>query len=157
MKPHWIAALLLAAGAAQAHVTLDVSEAVAGKPFKTAFKVGHGCDGAATTQLTVRLPAGLRAAKPVPKPGWRLSLQHTAAGELVAVTWTAQTAADALQDDWYDEFVLRAVLPAEPGELSFAVRQDCGAASADWSGPAGSDTPAARLRVLSPNQPKEAP
>jgi uncharacterized protein YcnI len=35
--------------------------------------------------------------------------------------------------DWYDEFVLRANLPAEPGELWFDVRQVCGKGEWRWA------------------------
>jgi periplasmic copper chaperone A len=144
---------LLLAGAAQAHVSLDLPQALAGTAYRAVFRVGHGCEGEASTRITVRLPAGLRATKPMPKAGWLLDLTRSPSGELTAVSWTARTPADALQDEWVDEFVLRTLLPASPGPLGFAVRQDCGAHFVDWSGPAGSPTPAPLLRLIpSPNQ-----
>ncbi|MFX8137570.1 DUF1775 domain-containing protein, partial [Acinetobacter baumannii] len=48
---HSLALLLAAAGAAQAHITLDQPEAETGKPYKAVLRVGHGCDGSATRQI----------------------------------------------------------------------------------------------------------
>ncbi|MDP2125449.1 MAG: YcnI family protein, partial [Parvibaculum sp.] len=58
------------AAPAFAHVTLDKSEAVAGSYYKATFRVPHGCDGAATTRISIRVPEGVIAVKPQPKPGW---------------------------------------------------------------------------------------
>ncbi|WP_343626192.1 YcnI family protein [Roseateles puraquae] len=141
-------ALLLTAlfsGIAHAHITLDQPTAPAGSSYRATFKVGHGCDGAATTAITITLPDGLRGAKPMPKPGWTLTTTRrplkapyeshgkTIADELAEVHWTANTPADALPDAWYDEFVVRASLPAEPGELLFAVRQTCTEGEWHWA------------------------
>lgn len=147
MKPILLLSLLLAAmPAAQAHIALDQPEAPAGSSYRAAFKVGHGCDGAATTQIAITLPEGLlRGAKPSPKPGWTLTLERRplktpydshgkpVTDELAVVTWTANTAADHLPDAWYDEFVLRLSLPAEPGELAFKVRQVCTQGEWHWA------------------------
>lgn len=147
-------ALLATSGAARAHVTLDQPEATAGSVYKAVFKVGHGCGGgAATKEIVVTLPAGLRHAKPVPKAGWTLALKRDANGELSEVRWAARSEADWLQDDWYDEFSLRAGLPAEPGELWFAVRQVCSEGEANWAERPTTDNPrprmpAARLKLL---------
>ena len=160
-------AMLLIACAAQAHITLEQPEAEAGKPYKAQLRVGHGCDGSATRQIIVTLPDGLRGAKPVPKPGWTLTTTRAplktpddshgkpVTDELAEVRWTANTEADYLQDAWYDEFTVRATLPAEPGELWFKVRQVCVKGESNWAdvpGPgkpaAGLPAPAARLKVV---------
>jgi len=162
MKTPTLLALLLA-GSAQAHITLEQPEAPAGSSYKAVFKVGHGCDGAATKEIVVALPEGLRAAKPMPKPGWTLTTRRRplktpydshgrpVTDELAEVRWTAD--GEALPDAWYDEFVLRATLPAEPGELAFAVRQVCTRGEWNWAElPSAANprprAPAVRLRVL---------
>ncbi|MBB4845685.1 uncharacterized protein YcnI [Paucibacter oligotrophus] len=153
----------LSAGAL-AHVTLDQPEARAGEPYKAVLKVGHGCDGSATTRISVGLPAGFRGAKPSPKAGWRLELKRAPlatpyeshgkviADELVEVTWTAQGEEHHLQDAWYEEFIVRGKLPEKTGPLWFKVRQSCVKGEWDWSEiPANGDStqglkaPAARL------------
>lgn len=132
---------LAAALSAQAHVTLETPEADAGKPYKAVLRVGHGCDGAPTKQLVVSLPPGLRSAKPMPKAGWALSVTPE------AITWTAKTEADWLPDGFYDEFILRAGLPAEPGVLWFKVRQVCAVGEWNWADTTGGKAPAAKLTV----------
>lgn len=145
MKTPTLLLTLLFSGIAHAHITLDQPAAAAGSSYRATFKVGHGCDGAATTAITVTLPVGLRGAKPMPKPGWTLTTTRRAlktpyeshgkpiTDELAEVRWTANTPADALPDTWYDEFVVRASLPAEPGELFFAVRQTCTEGEWHWA------------------------
>ena len=163
-----IAPLLLAAAAgAQAHITLEQPEAEAGKPYKAVLRVGHGCaGGAATKEIVVTLPAGLRDAKPSPKPGWALSVRRAplakpyeshgkpVTDEAAEIRWTARSEADQLPDAWYDEFVLRATLPAEPGPLWFKVRQVCTEGEWNWAdiptagaGTGGLKAPAVRLLV----------
>ena len=39
-----------AAGAAQAHVTLETAEAPVGATYKAVLRVPHGCEGEATTR-----------------------------------------------------------------------------------------------------------
>jgi maltooligosyltrehalose synthase len=67
-------------------------------------------------------------------------------------SWTANDEANYLQDAWYDEFILRASLPAEPGELAFAVRQVCTQGEWNWAElPSAANprprAPAVRLKV----------
>ena len=155
----------LLASTAHAHVTLDQPAAPAGSSYRATFKVGHGCDGAATTTLVITLPEGLRGAKPMPKPGWTLTTTRRAlktpyeshgkpvTDELAEVRWTANTPADALPDAWYDEFVVRTGLPAEPGDLWFAVRQTCTQGEWLWAEKPSTDNPrprapAVRLKVV---------
>src|SRR6266851_5464367 len=59
-------------GAASAHVTLETREAPVGSPYKAVLRVPHGCDGAATIAVRVRVPEGMIAVKPMPKPGWKI-------------------------------------------------------------------------------------
>jgi len=159
--------LLLAAAAASAHVVLEEPAALAGSSYRAAFRVGHGCSGSPTTAIRVFLPAGVRGAKPMPKAGWTLTIRRellaqpydshgkTVREDVVEVRWTADGPASYLQDDWYDEFVLRATLPAQAGALWFRVLQSCGGSQLDWADmPAqgtstrGMKTPAALLEVL---------
>ena len=158
-------ALLVFASAARAHVTLDQPEAPARSSYRAVFKVSHGCDGAATTEIAVTLPEGLRGAKPMPKPGWTLTTQRrplktpydshgkAVTDELAEARWVANSAADQWPDAWYDEFVLRASLPAEPGELAFQVRQVCTRGEWHWAElPSAANpkprAPAVRLKVV---------
>lgn len=146
----FLAALGLCAGGAHAHVSLQDGQAEAGVRYQAVLRVGHGCDGAATTALTVRIPAGFAQIEPVARPGWTLSSRR---GE---VTWTAAGEQAALPGDQRAEFTIGGSLPQRTGPLWFKVRQTCGKAALDWSqvpaqgtDTAGLKTPAALLQVLS--------
>lgn len=174
MKTILTTMLLALAGTAQAHIALDQPEAPAGSSYRAVFKIGHGCEGgAATKEIVVTLPAGLRGAKPMPKPGWTLTTQRRplkapydshgkpVTDELAEVRWVANGEANQLPDAWYDEFVLRATLPAEPGELAFAVRQVCTQGEWNWAElPSAANpkprAPAVRLKVLPAPAPAHA-
>lgn len=135
-------ALLAASAPAAAHVTLDPPEAPAGSYLRAALRVPHGCAGAATTRIAVEVPEGIYTAKPMPKPGWRLTVEHRplpapVAGphghverEVARIVWEG----GPLPDDQYDEFVLLLQTPAEPGStLTLPVVQGCeGGRSEAW-------------------------
>ena len=146
-----LAVLMGCVSTAFAHVSLEQGSAEAGSAYQAVFRVGHGCDGAATTALTVRLPAGFEAAKALPRPGWTVQQQDG------SITWTAASAQAALPATERGEFVLPGKLPAKPGPLWFKVLQTCGKASFDWAqvpadgiSTAGLKSPAALLQVMSP-------
>ena len=137
--------LLGMALSSNAHVVLEDQAALAGSSYKAVFRVGHSCPGAATTGITVRLPAGFEGAKPMPKVGWNLEtwlaplaqpyINHgeTITEDVAEVRWTVKNAADALPDGWYDEFVLRGTLPKTAGALWFKVLQTCTQGQLDWA------------------------
>ncbi len=130
---------------AQAHVTLEYPVATAGQGYKATFKIGHGCGASPTRVVEVRMPAGVRGARPMPKAGWALEVTreplaqpYTSHGRRVSedttrIRWTAKTEADMLASGHYDEFVLVATLPAQAGKLYWPVRQLCPQGELDWS------------------------
>ena len=159
--------LALAAVSAQAHVVLQDGAAAANSSYRAALRVGHGCDGEATTSMRVILPAGFNGAQPMPKPGWTLrtvigplAVPYESHGKkytegVLEISWTANSAENALPHAYYDEFVLRGTTPAKPGPLWFKVVQSCAKGSNDWVEVPASGTstkglkmPAALLEVL---------
>jgi uncharacterized protein YcnI len=162
-----VAAAACGASIASAHVALEYQVAPAGSSYKATFKVGHGCGSAATRQVSVAIPPGVLSARPMPKPGWTVQIERgklaqpvtlhgrTIAEDVVRVTWTARSPADALPADQYDEFVLVAQLPAQAGRIWWPVNQVCDGAREDWVEipAAGQDAaqlkkPAAMLEIL---------
>lgn len=172
MKPNLrstltLAAGMLAAAVASAHVTLEQPQAEAGAAVKAVFRVTHGCDGTATHTVSVRIPAGVRGAKPMPKPGWALSVVREplaqpyeshgrkVSDDAVEITWKATSREAWLPDAHYDEFVLRAQAPEQPGALWFKLVQLCEKGQWNWADvPAegtstyGLKAPAVLLEVL---------
>lgn len=150
----------VAFASAQAHITLEYQVAMASSSYKATFKVGHGCGASPIRQIVVTIPAGVRGAKPMPKPGWTIDisrdkLAQSATEEVSRITWTAKTRDDYLPTAHYDEFVLQARLPEKPGPMYWPVSQVCEEGRADWvelpqPGQKLSDlkAPAAYLEVL---------
>jgi periplasmic copper chaperone A len=120
---------------ALAHVTLETREARAGSTYKAVLRVSHGCGESPTIAVRVRIPDGVIAVKPMPKPGWELAtkvepypepvryFEQTLTEGVREIAWTG----GSLPDAWYDEFVFRARLPeGEPGTvIYFPVVQEC--------------------------------
>ncbi|GLH79551.1 hypothetical protein SSBR45G_44600 [Bradyrhizobium sp. SSBR45G] len=128
---------------AQAHVVLDKSEARIGKTFKAVLAVPHGCEGAATVRLTVQVPEGLIAVKPMPKPGWTIEVKKGAYARaydfmhglklgdgVKEISWSGR-----LEDGFYDEFTFTGFVADtfKGGDvLPIPAIQDCETGAAKW-------------------------
>ncbi|WP_310460010.1 YcnI family protein [Sphaerotilus sp.] len=161
------ASTLLFSSGTRAHVALDTPSAIAGSYYKAVLLVGHGCEGGQPTHtVTVRVPAGFKGAKPMPKPGWALSIRReplaqpytshgkTVTDDVAEIVWAARSDEARLPDVQYDEFVLRGQLPAAAGPLWFKVSQRCPVGQLDWvevpatgTSTQGLTAPAVRLDV----------
>jgi len=131
------AGAILFSCAAFAHVTLERGEAPVGAPYKAVLRVPHGCEGTATIALRVRVPDGMIAVKPMPKPGWRIDMVTGKYSKTYSffhgaklsegVTEVSFTGGN-LPDAYYDEFVVTGFLAGdlEAGKtLYFPVVQEC--------------------------------
>lgn len=138
-----LAAALLSASSASAHITLESKEATIGAPFKAVFVVPHGCAGSATIKIRVQIPDGVIAVKPMPKPGWNVEaikgkyaseydFHGTRLSEGVReVVWSG----GKLPDDFYDEFVISTYLTGtlKPDSvLYFPTVQECEQGISRW-------------------------
>jgi len=122
---------------ASAHITLESQQAPVGAPYKAVLRVPHGCDGAATVALRVRVPEGMIAVKPMPKPGWKIetvsgnypkTYSYFHGAKLSEGVVEVSFSGGHLPDSYYDEFVFTGFLAAdlEPGKtLYFPVVQEC--------------------------------
>lgn len=134
---------------ALAHVTLADAKAAPGAYFVSAFRIGHGCAGSATTALKIELPDAIIQARPQPKAGWTLEIERAPLspprpGEggkpvterVKSITWRG----GPLPDDQFDAFGFMAKLPSQPGKLYFPAIQTCVQGEARWTdvpGPSG--------------------
>jgi len=158
-------------GAARAHVVLEQGQAEAGATYKAVLRVGHGCGDSPVTELVVQIPPGVQGARPMAKPGWQITV--TRAPLAAPITSHGRTVSeDVSQIRWsggrldaaqYDDFVLLARLPDQPGPLYWKISQICESGRADWvEVPAAGQTlrdlksPAALLDVR-PAAPAAAP
>ena len=136
-----LGAAALSATPARAHVELETDQAPAGASYKAVLMVPHGCAGSPTVALRVQIPDGVVGAKPMPKPGWRVT---TVVGKLAKPVEREGTTIteDVREIDWsggnlpdgfYDEFVFVASLPDQPGAvLHFPVIQQCAKGTVRW-------------------------
>lgn len=60
-------------GVAGAHVDVAPTEAPAGKATKLSMVIGHGCEGASTTSVTVQVPDSVKDATAGSVDGWKAS------------------------------------------------------------------------------------
>lgn len=96
-------------------------------PASATFRSATVRGGLPTRQISVAIPAGVRGARPQPKPGWTLEVQRdtlaqpttrhgrTITEDVVRITWTAKTKDDDLPHAHYDEFALGGQLPDRDG------------------------------------------
>ena len=152
--PVYAATALLGAGllalsaplAASAHVEVDPSSTAAGSYSLLTFSVGHGCDGSATTAITIDIPESITSVTPTINPGWTAAKvpvdlaapQDDAHGESITtrvgqVSYTADT---PLADGFRTTFVLSVQIPADAAvgdTLAFPVLQSCEVGETNWA------------------------
>lgn len=168
-----IAALGTAAMPASAHVFVQSGTATIGGSYRAVLAVPHGCGASPTTKITVQIPEGMIAVKPMPKPGWLIETKKgpyaqsydfmhgmKASEGIKQISWTGK-----LDNDFYDEFVFSAYLPASltaDTPLYLPTLQTCENGSEDWAQipAAGQDphslkSPAPSLRLVAAS-PKDA-
>lgn len=130
---------------AAAHIVFSNATMPSGARYQvTNLRVGHGCNGSATTSLRVEIPVGVTA-KPQAKWGWTITVETqplpapvVVEGKTVTERVSAITWAGRLADDQFDEFGLMVSLPPQAGPLYFPAHQVCESGRRDWT-----DIPAA--------------
>jgi uncharacterized protein YcnI len=124
-----VAMVLVSAGVASAHVTVNSSEATQGGYAKLTFRVPNETDDTNTTKVQVFFPKSqpLASVSIQPLPGWSyrvkteklttpITSDDGAVTRAVAeIIWTADSAADAIKPGEFDEFNVSAgPLPKAP-------------------------------------------
>lgn len=116
------AVTIAACGSAAAHVTVDAPGAAQGGYSVATFRVPTESDTASTTALTVTVP-GVRSVRTEPLPGWTAKVDKNQAGEVTAVTWTADPGNPGVGPGQFQRFVVSiGPLPKEH-EVSFPAAQ----------------------------------
>ena len=129
---------------ASAHVFVQSGPATVGGSYRAVLAVPHGCGQSPTTRITVQIPEGMIAVKPMPKPGWLIEtikgpyaqsydFMHgmKASEGIKQISWTGK-----LDNDFYDEFVFSAYLPASlkaDAPLYLPTHQTCETGAEDWA------------------------
>ncbi len=125
-----------------AHITLDAQQAPAHSYFKRCSGCRTVCAASPTVRLRIRMPDGVTAVKPQPKPGWKLdttrvevvpAIDDGHGGKITEkiseVTWSD----GHLPDQQFDEFAILMRLPDRAGEtLYFPIVQECEKGVSRW-------------------------
>ena len=118
----WVAASMVLALPAVAHVEPSPEEVPAGGFSSIAFRVEHGCDGSPTVGVAIEIPEGVSDVVPRAKAGWTITQTDT------TVTW-----AGSLDAHQWDDFELSAQMPGTEGEtIYFPVVQTCEQGEIAW-------------------------
>ncbi|XXF79640.1 DUF1775 domain-containing protein [Myxococcaceae bacterium GXIMD 01537] len=132
----------LAATAASAHISVSGTP-IAGTTFEANFTVSHGCNGADTYRVKIRIPEGVTSVRPIDSAFGKAVVEKDAVtGQVTAVVWTRS--GDVLPEDLnYYRFTLRAKLPNKPfTTVYFPTTQTCRTTTGtesvtEWSGTSG--------------------
>ncbi|AKF86901.1 hypothetical protein MFUL124B02_35595 [Myxococcus fulvus 124B02] len=136
---------LLVGTAAQAHIgTSGAGPAIEGTSYEVQFTVGHGCSGADTYRLQIRIPEGVTSVRPLDSQFGKAVVEKDASGNVKSITWTRTSAAEVLAADTHAHRVsLRARMPNTPfAMVYFPTTQTCRDAqgqetTVEWVGTSG--------------------
>ena len=130
--------LVMSAGSASAHVHVEPSSTAAGSPTQLSFRVPSESEKAGTVKLHVELPQGspFTDVSVQSMPGWTASVSTGSLPKPVivqgaeltkaprAVTWTANSKADAVPPEQYQYFTVSvSPLPAQGATMLFPATQ----------------------------------
>lgn len=166
----FMAGAFLAIGAplsASAHISVEPSSTAAGSSAVLTFALPHGCEGSATTAISIGIPEGITSVTPTVKPDWSVSEVEVdlaaplADGHGNSITsrtgQVVYTAEVPLDDGLRDTFALSITLPEDAAgqSLSFPIVQTCTEGQTDWNevtqaGAAEPEHPAPAIVVTEP-------
>ena len=137
-----VLATVALATSASAHVTVWPQQSAPGAREKYELRVPNERKSATIT-IEFRFPPGLRVTAIEQKPGWQAEALRDSSGNLTGVRWLGN-----LPPEEFTEFGLIGVNPPAAGDLVFtAIQAFADGTKIEWSGAAGSKTPAARVRL----------
>ena len=143
MRLLMILAAASVATAATAHVTVSPQQSAPGAREKYELRVPNERKSATIT-VEFRFPPNLRVTAVEQKPGWQAEAIRDSAGNLTGVRWLGN-----LPPEEFTDFGLLAVNPPAGGELAFtAIQAFADGTKVEWSGAAGSKTPAPRVKLV---------
>lgn len=93
-----VAVALVVVSTASAHITLSPTELPAGYTYAE-FSVPHGCDGSATTTVSIKIPAGIASVKPQEVAGWTIEAKQGTLPEPVSI-FGEETAEGVTEVSW---------------------------------------------------------
>ena len=158
-----LAATLVVASAASAHVTLQPTEVAPGDFTRLDVRVPNERDDAGTTKVEVQFPPGFAFVSTEPVPGWTAVVKKRKAAkpieaegeklteEVDTITWTGDGKTGIVKPGEFQDFGLSVGMPDAPGEtLTFkALQTYAGGEVVRWIGPPDSEEPAPQVVLTS--------
>jgi uncharacterized protein YcnI len=155
-----VAAALLFASVAAAHVTMNPEEWEAGGFARFAVRVPNERENADTIEVTVRFPQSIISASFQPMPGWKRSIEMEPLDQpveeegeqitehIASVTWSRGKIAPGE----FEEFGVSFRVPETPGEdlVLPAIQTYSNGDVVRWIGPPDSEEPAPIISVTEP-------
>lgn len=149
-----VLSMMLFAGIASAHVTVQPGETTQGKYEVFTVRVPTEKD-VATVKVEVSIPAEVNITRFEPKPDWTYELTKDASGKITSVVWTAS--GPGLSSTEFGEFKMNGKVAEDAAEIAWkAVQTYADGSVVEWVGAAGSDYPASVTTVLAPSADAEA-
>src|ERR671923_1070291 len=148
-------AVLLAAGPALAHVTVQPAEGVIGSFSAFVVRVPNERDNASTIKVEVQFPP-LAFVSFMDVPGWERTVEmqtldeplEVFGEELTEVVGTVTWEGGEIQPQEFQEFGFSAALPEEPTTLEFpAIQTYSSGEVVRWIGPPDSEEPAPQVEL----------
>lgn len=152
---------------AGAHVFVTPTDAPAGGFATLVFTIPHGCDGAATNQVSIKMPPEIVSATPQAVPGWEVKTKEgklakpvEQEGETITegvreVTWSG----GPLPDGQFTDFGISVSFAGEAGDVAeFPTIQGCeGGKQVAWiqPTPASGDEPEHPIPAVMLGEPEE--
>ena len=148
---------LLFTTSAIAHVSVS-GPGFAGENQVLTFNIGHGCEGADSFRLEVKIPAEVVSARGLPGDFGEPAVVANATGQVTSVTWEKATVKD--NDDQFYRHAIRLRVPDAPfTTLYFPAIQTCRTAEGvetvvEWTALPGEEgEAAAALTIMPPRKP----
>lgn len=126
---------------ASAHVVVSPSNTAAGSYALLTFSFGHGCEGAATTELAIQIPDSIEVVRPANNALWSFETVTAPVagtpetdGHGPRITEVIFTANAPVPDGVYDQVAIQVKLPeGQPGDIVyFPVVQTCETGETAW-------------------------
>jgi len=162
IAPTLLALVLLAPAAAQAHVTVQPTEAPEGAYTVLDVRVPNESDTADTTKVALQLPPGFTAVSYQAVPGWDVKVVHqklakpiqTDDGPVTEGVREVIFSGGRLPPGQFQDFPLSVKVPGKAGdELTFKAVQTYDDEVVRWIGAPESEHPAPRVLVTAPKDP----
>ncbi|EFM11642.1 nuclear export factor GLE1 [Paenibacillus curdlanolyticus YK9] len=138
--------LLMFAGIASAHVTVQPQEVPAGSYQVMSVRVPSEEKGTTTVKIQVKVPDQIKVSRVEPKVGWKYTLEKDAESKITSITWTAD--GTGLSETEFTDFRVNGKVADDAKELVWKAYQTyANGTLVEWVGGDGADKPASVTMV----------